>query len=92
MSGQQQQSNDDRTSNAFSMASNVQEDSHIDAEDTVIGGGFSSIDELKEARPSFIKEENLKDVDMRRPSDADYDPTTLYIPPGAWKDFTPCMH
>lgn len=28
---------------------------------------------------------------MRRPGDANYDPTTLFIPPHCWKDFTPCM-
>jgi DNA mismatch repair protein MSH6 len=27
--------------------------------------------------------------ERRRPGDPDYDPRTLYIPPRAWKDFTP---
>lgn len=27
--------------------------------------------------------------DERRPNDPGYDPRTLYIPPGAWKSFTP---
>ncbi|KAL0575514.1 DNA mismatch repair protein msh6 [Marasmius crinis-equi] len=32
---------------------------------------------------------DVKDKDGRRPGDPKYDPRTLYVPPKAWKDFTP---
>lgn len=32
---------------------------------------------------------DVRDKDKKRPGDADYDPRTLYIPPSAWKQFTP---
>ncbi|THV02566.1 DNA mismatch repair protein Msh6 [Dendrothele bispora CBS 962.96] len=32
---------------------------------------------------------DVKDKDGRRPGDPKYDPRTLYIPPRAWKEFTP---
>jgi DNA mismatch repair protein MSH6 len=38
------------------------------------------IAEAYNARPSFLKEENIKDINGRRPSDPDYDKTTLFIP------------
>ena len=31
------------------------------------------------------------DKNRNRPDSPDYDPTTLYIPPGEWKGFTPAM-
>ena len=34
-------------------------------------------------------EENIRDMDRRRPNDPNYDPTTLYIP--ATEKFTPAM-
>ncbi|KAJ1343439.1 hypothetical protein BSLG_002028 [Batrachochytrium salamandrivorans] len=34
------------------------------------------------------KKRNIKDADKRSPEDVDYDPRTLYIPPGAWANFT----
>lgn len=43
------------------------------------------------ALPYFIKDENIMDAEKRRPSDPEYDPTTLYIPPSEWKDFTPAL-
>ena len=57
----------------------------------MIGGGFTSLDEIKEARPYFIKEENIKDANMRGLDDPEYDPTTLYIPDKEFKTFTPAM-
>ncbi|PWN40848.1 DNA mismatch repair protein Msh6 [Ceraceosorus guamensis] len=36
---------------------------------------------------SFLRD--LRDKDGNRPGDAGYDPRTLFIPNGAWKDFTP---
>ena len=41
--------------------------------------------------PFFLKEQNIKDKSGKRPDDPQYDHTTLFIPPGAWKDFTPAM-
>ncbi|GJJ14893.1 hypothetical protein Clacol_009163 [Clathrus columnatus] len=45
----------------------------------------------KEEPFSFLL--NIRDVrcfkDRKQPGDPDYDPTTLYIPPSAWKTFTP---
>lgn len=43
------------------------------------------------ALPDFIKEENIRDAEKRRPDDPNYDPTTLYIPPDKWKEFTPAL-
>lgn len=65
---------------------------YVDKEDEFIGGGFASLDEIKEARPSFIKEEYMKDLQGKRIDDPDYDPTTLFIPKDEWKGFTPAMH
>jgi DNA mismatch repair protein MSH6 len=31
---------------------------------------------------------NIQDLDRRAPDDPDYDPRTLYIPPGAWQHFS----
>ena len=55
------------------------------------GGGVCSIDEIKEARPRFLKEENIMDKMGRRPWEEGYDETTLYISPEDWKKFTPAM-
>ncbi|KAJ4482025.1 muts domain V-domain-containing protein [Lentinula aciculospora] len=33
--------------------------------------------------------QDVKDKDGKRPGDPKYDPRTLYIPPKAWKEFTP---
>lgn len=30
----------------------------------------------------------MKDANQRRPGDPNYDPTTLYIPPGEWAKFS----
>jgi DNA mismatch repair protein MSH6 len=57
----------------------------------VIGGGFSSLEDIKDARPYFIKEETIRDIDGRLLDDPNYDPTTLYIPDKEWKNFTPAM-
>lgn len=46
-------------------------------------------DEKDYELPSFLKKENIKDSQRRRPNDPDYDPSTLYIPPG--EKFTPAM-
>lgn len=68
-----------------------QEETKVDAEDQVIGGGFNSIDEIHDALPSFLKPENLKDKHGNRPDHPEYDYTTLHIPQNSWKDFTPAM-
>ena len=66
--------------------------SFMDAEDVVIGGGFTSVEDIYDRRPEFIKEENVRDIEGRRPDDPAYDPTTLQIPKEYWPDFTPAMH
>ncbi|RKP18727.1 hypothetical protein ROZALSC1DRAFT_29612 [Rozella allomycis CSF55] len=33
--------------------------------------------------------ENVRDIDMNGPGDEEYNPSTLYIPPSAWSQFTP---
>ena len=52
----------------------------------------------KDERTSKFKEKNgsryswlldIKDAEKRAPGDPDYDPRTLYVPPTAWKSFTP---
>jgi hypothetical protein len=67
------------------------ENSIVDQEDVHIGGGFASINDILDARPDFIKEEFITDIERRRPDHPDFDPTTLYIPAKEWKVFTPCM-
>jgi len=37
-------------------------------------------EELLEYRPWFIKKENVKDAKGRRPTNPDYDETTLFVP------------
>lgn len=68
-----------------------EEPSFVDQEDQVIGGGFTSVDDIKEARPYFIKEEIIRDFEGRTPDQPTYDPTTLHIPEKEWKNFTPAM-
>ena len=63
----------------------------IDAEDQVIGGGFNSVEDIHDALPYFLKPSNIKDKNELRPEHPEYDPTTLFIPEAAWKDFTPAM-
>ncbi|KAK7023852.1 DNA mismatch repair protein [Favolaschia claudopus] len=45
--------------------------------------------EKKEAENPYSFLQDIKDKDGNRPGDPKYDPRTLYIPPKAWKDFTP---
>ena len=65
------------------------EEKKIDIEDQNIGGGFKSLEEIRDALPDFLKPEFLKDKQGNRPNSPNYDPTTLYIPPNEWKGFTP---
>ena len=67
------------------------DDEKLDLEDQEMGGGFTSIDEIKEARPPFLKECNIMDKVGKRPWEEGYDEKTLYIPPDAWTKFTPAM-
>jgi len=43
-------------------ATMIEDTSYVDAEDQVIGGGFTSMDEILDARPYFIKEHLIKDL------------------------------
>ncbi|KIK54062.1 hypothetical protein GYMLUDRAFT_49011 [Collybiopsis luxurians FD-317 M1] len=46
-------------------------------------------DEKKSAESPYGFLQDIKDKDGRRPGDPKYDPRTLFIPPKAWKEFTP---
>ncbi len=63
----------------------------MDTEDQVIGGGFTSLDDIKDALPYFIKDETIRDMEGRKLDDPNYDPTTLLVPNKEWKEFTPAM-
>ena len=39
--------------------------------------------------PEFAKEENVRDSNLRRPGDPDYDPSTLHIPQDQWEKLSP---
>eukprot|EP00347_Sterkiella_histriomuscorum_P016833 403351679 len=41
--------------------------------------------------PIFLRKDHIRDAKMRRPSDPNYDKTTLHIPHNEWKQFTQCM-
>ncbi|KAJ7093127.1 muts domain V-domain-containing protein [Mycena epipterygia] len=45
--------------------------------------------EKKESESPYAFLAEIRDKDGIRPDDPKYDPRTLYIPPKAWKDFTP---
>ncbi|KAJ7702418.1 DNA mismatch repair protein msh6 [Mycena rosella] len=45
--------------------------------------------EKKESESPYAFLAEIRDKDGIRPEDPKYDPRTLYIPPKAWKDFTP---
>jgi hypothetical protein len=66
-------------------------DDREDHEDQIIGGGFTSREEVTDALPEFLKAENIKDIHANRPHEADYDDTSLLIPKHEWASFTPCM-
>lgn len=44
---------------------------------------------FKHNKLDFLKPENIKDKEGRRPSHPDYDPTTLYVPPKYLDSLTP---
>lgn len=37
-----------------------------------------------EGKPWFVRDEFVKDANLKRPNDIDYDSTTLFIPPNEW--------
>ncbi|KAJ7695011.1 muts domain V-domain-containing protein [Mycena olivaceomarginata] len=45
--------------------------------------------EKKESESPYSFLQDIKDKDGNRPNEPGYDPRTLYVPPKAWKDFTP---
>jgi len=60
--------------------------------------GLSTQQEKRKEKEEKFKEKNedryswlmdIRDENGKRPGDEDYDPRTLYIPPSAWKKFTP---
>ncbi len=55
-------------------------------------GGFKMTpEEIKDARPYFIKEKYIRDAEMRKPNEPEFDSSTLYVPEKEWKNFTPAM-
>ena len=48
-------------------------------------------EEIRDARPYFLKEKFIRDADMRKITEPDYDSSTLYVPEKEWKNFTPAM-
>lgn len=52
---------------------------------------FMSESEIQEEWPWFIREEYVRDKNQRRPSDKNYDPTSLYIPPNEWEKMSGVM-
>ena len=53
-----------------SEVTNTNEEPSIqDAEDVVIGGGFTSHEEILDARPKFLHDAYLRDAKQRRPDD-----------------------
>ena len=67
----------------------VEDASYIDTEDQVIGGGFTSVDDILDARPYFIKEDQIRDLQGNKLDHPNYDPTSLFIPEKEWATFTP---
>ena len=53
----------------------------VDQEDQNIGGGFKTVEDILDSRPDFLKEENIRDINKKRPDEEGYDPSTLYVPP-----------
>ena len=47
--------------------------------------------DIRDARPQFLKEECIKDINGISPNEDNYDETTLFIPPQCWQMFTPAM-
>jgi len=41
--------------------------------------------------PDWLKEGNIRDINLRKPGDNGYDPSTIYIPQEAFKKMTPLM-
>jgi len=60
----------------------------VEHEDQKYSVGFHSAEDIKSALPSFLKEDNLRDAEGRRPSDPMYDDTTVYIPKDYWNELT----
>ena len=54
-------------------------------------GGFASAQDYREALPEFLREENLRDIQGKRPGENGYDETSIHIPSGYWQMFTPAM-
>ncbi|KDQ32081.1 hypothetical protein PLEOSDRAFT_1100597 [Pleurotus ostreatus PC15] len=46
-------------------------------------------DEKKAAEEPYAFLQTVMDKDKNKPGDPGYDPRTLYVPPNAWKEFTP---
>lgn len=50
------------------------------------------MEKIKEQLPWFLKDDNIRDINGKRPSDKGYDDTTCHIFDRCWKEFIPLMH
>lgn len=50
-----------------------------------------NLDELNDRTPEFALPENARDKNQRKRDHPEYDPTTLYLPPGFLNGLTPTM-
>ena len=48
-------------------------------------------EDIKDARPYFVKEQYIRDINGRKLLEPNYDETTLLIPEKEWRNFTPAM-
>lgn len=49
------------------------------------------MDDFEESTPKWATKEFCKDKNGRKPTDENYDPSTLFIPKGEIEKFTPAM-
>ena len=60
-------------------------------EGKVGGPSAKTEEEIKEALPFFLRPENIRDDNGKRPGDEGYDECSLLIPKQCWSEFTPAM-
>lgn len=54
-------------------------------------GGIDAPTSYLHSKLDFIDPKNIRDKNKHRPTDIDYDPSTLYVPPGYLEKLTPAM-
>ena len=66
-------------------------ESEANNDELFIPEGEQTFDISKAFVPWWTKEEFIRDKELRRPEDLDYDPTTIHIPDEEYKKLTPFM-